>query len=76
MSCLLYTSAFINLKHYDDAFLAYERALEIKPDLAAAWLGCGNVMFHLNRYDEALGTYDKALAIAPHLVEALSLIHI
>ena len=31
------------LKRYDEAFAAYDKALTLKPDLAEAWLGRGNV---------------------------------
>ena len=49
---------------------AYEKALVLKPDLAEAWLGRGNVFAELKRYDEASAAYDKALALKPDLAEA------
>jgi predicted TPR repeat methyltransferase len=52
------------------AVAAYERALAIKPDLAEAWLGRGNVLNLVGRYGEALSAYDKALAIEPDLTES------
>ena len=33
-----------NLKRYDEALAAYDRALSIKPDLAEAWLGRGKCL--------------------------------
>src|SRR5262249_55517404 len=60
-------NVFLDLKRYDEAFAAYDKALSIKPDLAEAWLGRGNVFLDLKRYDEAFATYDKALSIKPDL---------
>ena len=36
-------NVFAELKRYDEAFAAYDKALALKPDLAEAWLGRGNV---------------------------------
>ena len=44
--------------------------LALKPDLAEAWLGRGNVFADLKRYDDAFAAYDKALALKPDLAEA------
>ena len=61
---------FFDLKRYNEAFAAYDKALALKPDLAEAWLGRGNVFFDLKRYDESFAAYDKALAIKPDLENA------
>ena len=60
----------LKLKRYDEAFAAYDKALALKPDLAEAWLGRGNVFTELKRYDEAFAAYDKALALKPDLADA------
>ena len=49
---------------------AYEKSLALKPDLAQAWLGRGNVFKDLKHYDEAFAAYDQALALKPYLAEA------
>jgi protein O-GlcNAc transferase len=49
---------------------AYDQALAIKPNLAAAWSGRGNVCSDLKRHDEAFAAYDEALALEPDLAEA------
>ena len=58
-------NVFFDLKRYDEAFAAYDKALSLKPDLEGAWLGRGNVFFELKRYDEAFAAYDKALLLKP-----------
>ncbi len=40
------------------------------PNLAEAWLGCGNVFSRFRRYDELLAAYDKAATLRPDLAEA------
>ena len=42
---------------------ACDKALTLKPDLAEAWLGRGNIFNELKRYDDALAAYDKALTL-------------
>ena len=63
-------NVFTELKRYEVAFAAYDKALALKPDLAGAWLGRGNVFAALKRYDEALAAYDKALALKPDLAKS------
>ena len=61
---------FSDLKRFDDALVAYDKALEGKPELAEVWLARGNVFKDLKRHDEAFTAYDKALALKPDLAEA------
>ena len=63
---------FLKLKRYDEAIVAYDKALALKPDLAGAWLGRGNVFYDLKRHDEAFAAYDKALALKPDLAKGLA----
>jgi predicted O-linked N-acetylglucosamine transferase (SPINDLY family) len=49
---------------------AYEKALALKPDLAEAWLGQGNVCHARKRRDNALAAYDRSLALKPDFAEA------
>ena len=46
------------------------KAIALKPDLAEAWLGRGNVLTNLKHSDGALAAYDKALALKPNLAAA------
>ena len=36
---------FFELKRYDEALAAYDKALILMPDLARAWLGRGNLFY-------------------------------
>lgn len=55
----------------DSAIELIDKALAIKPDLAAAWLVRSNALQALTRYEEALASCDKALSINHEFVEAL-----
>jgi tetratricopeptide (TPR) repeat protein len=52
-------------EQYKEAITAFDRALEIKPDLHQAWNDQGNVLGDWSRYEEAITSYDKALQIKP-----------
>jgi protein O-GlcNAc transferase len=58
------------LRRHVDALSAYEKALQLRPDLAGVWLGRGNSFHRLGRYDDAIAAYDRALAVMPNLAEA------
>lgn len=56
---------FYNLKSYDRALQAYEKALKIRPEYAEAWTGKGNVQQASGKSKEALNSYEKAIQIQP-----------
>jgi tetratricopeptide (TPR) repeat protein len=56
-------NTFLELQRYQDALVTYDKALEIKPDFAPAWLGQGKTFYNLRRYKEALTAYDKAIQL-------------
>ena len=60
----------LELKRYDDALTSYNRAVELRPEYAAAWHGKGNTLLALKRYEEARNAYDKAIQIQPDYAEA------
>ncbi|MBE9129707.1 MULTISPECIES: tetratricopeptide repeat protein [unclassified Coleofasciculus] len=51
---------------YDEAFVSYDRALQINPNLAVAWSGRGKALDKLRRYEEALDSYEHAIQIKPN----------
>ncbi len=50
----------------DEALAAYDRALALDPNDAAAWYNKGVALAALGRRDEALAAYDRALALDPN----------
>ena len=62
---------FAHGKRYDDALVEYKKALAFDPELAEAWLGCGNVYAELGLLGEAISAFAKALALKSDLTEAL-----
>lgn len=60
----------LELKRFQDALEAYNRAVELKPEYAEAWNGQGNALLELKRYEDALNAYDKAIQLNPIYLEA------
>ncbi|WP_103668775.1 tetratricopeptide repeat protein [Pseudanabaena sp. BC1403] len=63
-------NSYISLKKYEEAITAYDKALQIKPDLLEAWNLRGIALRQLDRSEEAITSYDKALKIKPDCHEA------
>lgn len=45
----------------DEALACFRRAVELAPDMVAAWSHCGGILLRLEQADEALVCFDKAL---------------
>ncbi len=43
---------------YDEAIKAYDRAIEINPQLAEVWNNKGLALYHQGKYSEAIQAYD------------------
>lgn len=65
-------NAFRNLKRFDEALAAYERAIALKPHLADAHNSHGNALKDLKRFEAALASYQKAIALNPDYADAHS----
>ena len=55
---------------YDEAIKAYDKAIEINPQLAEVWNNKGLALYHQGKYSEAIQAYDRAIEINPQLAEA------
>jgi tetratricopeptide (TPR) repeat protein len=55
---------------YKEAMLEFNRAIELKSDLAEAWTGKGIALDKLRRSKEALEVFDKAIEYKPDLAWA------
>jgi tetratricopeptide (TPR) repeat protein len=53
------------LGRYDDALIAFEKALEARPDFYAAWANRAYVLDRMGRYREAIAAIDRALRLKP-----------
>ena len=54
----------------DDAILAFQKAISIKPDYADAYNNIGNVLKEQGNLKEAVEAYNKAISIKPDYAEA------
>ncbi|HOI69131.1 MAG TPA: tetratricopeptide repeat protein [Methanothrix sp.] len=61
---------FYNQGEYDEAILAYDEAIRLEPEDAAAWNNKGNALDDLGRYDEAILAYDEAIRLDPEFAVA------
>ena len=55
---------------YQEAIVAFEIAIRLKPDYWEAYTGRGMAKVHLERYSDAIKDYDAALELNPNYVEA------
>ena len=54
----------------DDAIAAYDKAINIDPNLAQAWSNKGATLHLQGKYDEAIQALDKAIQIDPQVAQA------
>ncbi len=52
-------------KHYEEALLAYEQAIQLDPHNFYLYNMKGNVLYRLNKYEEALAAYERVIQMAP-----------
>ena len=55
---------------YDEALKAYDEAIRLDPNYAAAWNNKGNSLADQSKYDEALKAYDEAIRLDPNFAQA------
>lgn len=52
-----------DLKRYEEAIAAYEKAIQAMPEYSEAWIDKGKALSDLQRFNDALNAYDKAIQI-------------
>jgi len=62
--------AYLAKTDFKKALENFEKAIEINPELAAAYSGIGVILFQQKEYDKAITQFKKALEINPELSEA------
>ncbi|PHX55607.1 hypothetical protein CP500_010035 [Tychonema bourrellyi FEM_GT703] len=55
----------LNEQKYQEALAKFDKAAEIKPDAANAWVAKGDALMNLQKYPEALTAYEKATQVKP-----------
>ena len=63
-------NALFQKGNVDEAFVHFQKALQINPDYAEAHVNLGNALFQKGNVDEAIVHYQKALQINPDYAEA------
>jgi Flp pilus assembly protein TadD len=63
-------AALLNAGRAEEAFTAFQRALELSPNSYASHIGLGNAHLELDRPADALTEYQEAARIAPDQFEA------
>jgi len=60
----------LDSEHYQEALVAYERALQIDPNFADAYDARGDACCCLNRFQEALAAFERAIQLDPTYAHA------
>lgn len=62
--------ALADQDNYSDAIKAYDEAIRLDPNFAAAWHNKGNALSSQGKYDEAIKAYDEAIRLDPNNIFA------
>ncbi|WP_432810380.1 tetratricopeptide repeat protein [Pantanalinema sp. GBBB05] len=55
---------------YEEAIACYDKAIQMEPENAKAWLSRGAILAKLQQYEPAIAAYDRALQVKPDGSEA------
>jgi tetratricopeptide (TPR) repeat protein len=66
-------TALIQLDRASEAVAAFDRAIELDPNLAEAWNNRGAALWQVRRFEEALASVERAIQIQPNYADALGL---
>ncbi|MEQ9235725.1 tetratricopeptide repeat protein [Coleofasciculus sp. E2-BRE-01] len=61
---------FIEKQQYDDAIAAYDKAIQLNPNVYQAWYNRGLCLAELHQFKEAITSYQKAIKIKPDFYQA------
>jgi tetratricopeptide (TPR) repeat protein len=56
-------NAFVTQRRQDEAAAAYDRALELNPNLADAWMGRSRLFDELRDYNQSFAAYGRGLSL-------------
>lgn len=62
--------AWVEMNKIDAAIAAYEKSLEVKPDVAEVYVSLGELYVKQQRQEEAIIAYQKAIILAPDLKDS------
>lgn len=65
-------NAFFFESRYDDAVHAYDRAIQLNPELYEAWFTKASTLMLLQRYEEAASAYEFSTQLKPESYDAWS----
>ncbi|MGI0485748.1 tetratricopeptide repeat protein [Pantanalinema rosaneae CENA516] len=55
---------------YEDAIACYDKAIQMEPENAKAWLSRGAILAKLQNYEAAIAAYDRTIQLKPDSSEA------
>jgi Flp pilus assembly protein TadD len=64
--------ALVRLERNAEALEAFDKSIELNPDVAEVWLGKGMALVRLERNAEARKAFEKAIKIEPALAKDLN----
>ncbi|MCB0840473.1 MAG: tetratricopeptide repeat protein, partial [Bacteroidetes bacterium] len=67
---LIIGNAYSDQQKYDESISAYEKAIDLKPDYAAAFFRLGNAYSDQQKYGESISAYEKAIDLKPDYAAA------
>lgn len=64
-------NSYVQLKRYDDALGAVDRAIMMEPEFGGAFATRGIIHDHLGLYEKAMADYDRALKMDPDVAKGM-----
>lgn len=64
-------NSYVQLKRYDDALTAINRAIQIDPEFGGNYAIRGIIYDHAGRHRQAMADYEKSLTMSPEVAEGM-----